>query len=62
MQDTFRRHTELEARTVRVEVRDSRVILHGQVRSWLEWEEVERVAWAAPGISKVENHIKVGIS
>ena len=29
------------------------------VRSWLEFEEAERVAWSAPGVRKVNNHIVV---
>ena len=35
------------------------VILKGTVRSWMEREEAERVAWSAPGITKVEDRIVV---
>jgi hypothetical protein len=35
-------------------------ILIGNVRSWREREEAELAAWAAPGVSQVENRIKVG--
>jgi hypothetical protein len=31
----------------------------GKVRSWAEREEAERVAWRAPGVTKVEDHIVV---
>jgi osmotically-inducible protein OsmY len=33
------------------------VILRGSVRNWAEREQVERAAWAAPGVSEVESHI-----
>jgi osmotically-inducible protein OsmY len=35
------------------------VVLDGTVRSWLEREEAERVAWSAPGVTTVDNRIKV---
>jgi hypothetical protein len=33
--------------------------LKGKVRSWVEREEAERVAWRAPGVIKVDDHIVV---
>lgn len=35
------------------------VTLAGTVRSWMEREEAEQVAWAAPGVSEVVNRIQV---
>jgi osmotically-inducible protein OsmY len=35
------------------------VILKGSVRSWIEREEAERVAWSAPGVTGVEDRIVV---
>jgi osmotically-inducible protein OsmY len=29
------------------------------VRSWAERDEAERAAWAAPGVTKVDNRITV---
>ena len=55
----FRRSADLDAKTVRVEALGGKVTLFGNVRSWTERSEAERVAWAAPGVSQVENRITV---
>ena len=55
----FKRSAEMDARRVGVEAHDGKVILHGNVHSWTEKEEAEQAAWAAPGVSEVENRITV---
>ena len=40
-------------------VQGSTVILKGTVRSFAEREEAEREAWAAPGVTAVENRIAI---
>jgi len=55
----FRRSAELDAHKVRVETHDGKVTLRGDLRSWSERQEAERTAWAAPGVTDVENLIMV---
>ena len=57
--DAFKRNAELDANRIVVEANGSEVVLNGTVRSWVEREEAERVAWSAPGVTKVEDHIVV---
>lgn len=53
------RSVEIDAEHITVDVSGDRIVLDGTVRSWLEREEAERVAWSSPGASVVENRIKV---
>lgn len=55
----FRRSAQLDAQRIRVETHGGQVSLFGNVRSWLERQEAERVAWGAPGVFQVENNITV---
>ena len=59
IQDALVRNAETDAERIRVEVQDNKVILRGTVRSWAEKAETERVAWSAPSVMEVENHITV---
>jgi osmotically-inducible protein OsmY len=59
IQEAFKRNAELDANRITVETNGSEVVLKGTVRSWIEREEAERVAWSAPGITKVEDRIVV---
>jgi len=55
------RSAQMDAERITVEVQGTKVILKGRVRSWAEREEAERVAWAAPGVTQVENHIQIAL-
>jgi osmotically-inducible protein OsmY len=59
IQEAFKRNAEVDANRIMVETNGGEVILKGTVRSWIEREEAERVAWSAPGVTKVEDHIIV---
>jgi osmotically-inducible protein OsmY len=59
IQAAIKRLAEVDANRVSVEANGSEVILKGTVGSWVEREEAERAAWAAPGVTKVEDRIVV---
>ena len=59
IQEAFKRNAEVDANRITVEAKGSEVILKGTVRSWIEREEAERVAWSAPGVTRVEDRIVV---
>jgi osmotically-inducible protein OsmY len=59
IEEAFKRSAALDARSITVEVVGNEVILRGTVRSWSEYAEAERAAWAAPGVVKVTNELVV---
>jgi osmotically-inducible protein OsmY len=60
IQSALVRSAQLDANHISVEAHDSTIVLGGKVRSWAEREEAQRMAWAAPGVLHVQNHITVG--
>ena len=55
------RHAEIEAKDIRVTVRDDdEVLLEGKVRNWDEKFAVENAAWSAPGVKNVRDRLTIG--
>ena len=59
IEEAFRRSAEIDANRITVEANGGKITLKGTVRSWAERQEAERVAWSAPGVTKVDNRITV---
>ncbi len=59
IQAAFKRSAEIDATRINVNVRGGTVILSGNVHSWAERREAERAAWAAPGVTEVEDHLAI---
>jgi osmotically-inducible protein OsmY len=55
----FRRNAVIDARRINVSVADGRITLSGNVHSSAERDEARRAAWAAPGVTAVEDHMAV---
>lgn len=59
IEKAFKRSAAIDARRVNVNVVDTKVILSGFVHSVAERDEARRAAWAAPGVSMVDNRLAV---
>jgi osmotically-inducible protein OsmY len=55
----FRRSAEVDARRITVTTQDGTIILSGNVRSSAERREAERAAWAAPGVTHVDDRLAI---
>jgi osmotically-inducible protein OsmY len=59
IETALKRHAELDANQIRVDVLDGHVTLTGKVRSWGERQEAEVAAWSAPGVTKVYDELTI---
>jgi osmotically-inducible protein OsmY len=53
------RNSKLDAESVSVESENGTVTLRGTVSSWADHDEAVDAAWAAPGVTRVKDHILV---
>jgi osmotically-inducible protein OsmY len=59
IEGALRRNAEWDAHRIQVETANSKVILRGSVRTWVERDDAEQAAWRAPGVTRVENRILI---
>jgi osmotically-inducible protein OsmY len=59
IEDAFVRNAQIDAERIQIRMRDSTAILRGSAPSWSGAQAAEQVAWSAPGVNAVENHIKI---
>jgi hypothetical protein len=64
IREALARNADLDVSRITVTVRGDKVILGGEVGSWIEREIAERTAWSAPGVTAmavaaIENHIDI---
>jgi osmotically-inducible protein OsmY len=55
----LKRNAKLNALGIEVKVLGKKVILCGTVTTWVDRDEVKRIAWAAPGGCVLEDNIQV---
>ncbi len=60
IEKALKRRAEIDADRITVETDGGKVTLRGTVRSWAERRAAENAAWAAPGITWIDNRIAVG--
>jgi len=59
--DALKRHAEVEADAVRVDVRsDGTVRIEGRVDNWSEMQAVEHAVWSAPGVQRIDDCLTFG--
>ncbi|MDJ1506438.1 BON domain-containing protein [Xanthocytophaga agilis] len=56
----LQRNATLEGQQIDVEAIGTKIILKGKVHSWIERKEAEHAAWAAPGVTNVEDDLVIG--
>ena len=60
IENALKRDAELDAAAIQVKVSDGVVTLDGKIDTWADRQIAERAAWAAPGVTRVNDHLHVG--
>lgn len=55
----FQRSATIDSSRITADILGSKVILYGKVRSFAEKTDAENAAWAAPGVTSVENRLEI---
>lgn len=59
IEDALKRNAEVEAQGIRIAVSGGKVTLEGKVHAWHERKVAEQAAWAAPGVTAVEDRLTI---
>jgi osmotically-inducible protein OsmY len=59
IEKAFLRNAELESGHIRVQAMAGQVVLEGNVKTWHERQIAEQAAWSAPGVTSVDDRIRV---
>jgi osmotically-inducible protein OsmY len=59
IENAFRRHAQIDADKIQIEVTGGEVTLKGEVHSWLARDEAQSAVWAAPGVTSVRDNLVV---
>jgi osmotically-inducible protein OsmY len=59
IEEALKRNAEVDAGGISVGVSGGKVTLEGKVRAWHERDVAERAAWAAPGVTTVEDRLTI---
>lgn len=59
IKEAFKRSADVDSSKISVESKDGTVVLKGSVRSWAERRDAENAAWAAPGVTQVDDRLAV---
>ncbi len=59
IKDALKRHADVEATKVTIAVSNGTVTLTGSVESFDEMDRIEGAVWAAPGVTKVVDNLRI---
>ena len=60
IKDALERHADFEANNIKVTVSGGTATLSGKVELMLEMDRIEHAVWAAPGVSRVVDNLRIG--